>query len=123
MKQEKASKRTSGFYIVLYHAVYEGLRSIGTSIPNAIIPYLQKDGAIGPGQVVNNPETFDESLRKIFGFGANVIEKKILEVLYEKLQINREVGDRFSFPQEVRNVQKKLPSLKVEALPLETVNV
>lgn len=116
-------QKTSKFNTILFQAVYEGLNSIGASIPFAILPYLEKDGSIGPGRVINDPEAFDEGLKKIFGFGAKVIEKKILESLYEKLRIQQEVQDSFSFPEEIQNVQKMLPSAKMHVLLPETVNV
>jgi hypothetical protein len=111
------------FNTILFQAVYEGLNSIGSSIPSAILSYLEKDGSIGPGRVINDPQTFDEGLKKIFGFGAKVIEKKILESLYEKLRIQQAVQDNFSFPEEIQNVQKSLPSAKVHVLLPETANV
>jgi|GEM_PF-1596520 len=116
-------QKKSEFSTILFDAVHEGLNSIGASIPSTILPYLEKDGSIGPGRVINDPKAFDEGLRKIFGFGAKVIEKKILEVLYTKLQIRQEVDDSFSFPEKILNVQKMLQSMKVQVLPFETVNV
>jgi len=116
-------QKTSKFNTILFQAVYEGLNSIGASIPSAILSYLEKDGSIGPGRVINDPEAFDEGLKKIFGFGAKVIEKKILESLYEKLRIQQAVQDNFSFPEEIQNVQKSLPSAKMHVLLPETVNV
>ncbi|MGD8544913.1 MAG: hypothetical protein PVH12_01955 [Candidatus Bathyarchaeota archaeon] len=122
MKEEKLH-RQSKLELILYQAVYEGLHDVCTSIPDVILGYLEKEGSVGPGRVINNPENFDEGLKKMFGFGANILEKKILEILYDKLQIDREVKDSFSFSQEVQNVYKILPTLKVEALSFETVNI
>jgi hypothetical protein len=122
VKEEKLH-RQSKLELILYQAVYEGLHDVCTSIPDVILGYLEKEGSVGPGRVINNPENFDEGLKKMFGFGANILEKKILEILYDKLQIDREVKDSFSFSQEVQNVYKILPTLKVEALSFETVNI
>lgn len=116
-------QRVSKFDLILSQAVREGLSSICTSIPFVILPCLEKDGSIGPGGVVNDPKIFDESLKKIFGFGAKVIEKRILEVLYIKLQIDRKVGSSFSFSEEIKNVQKMLPPTELRVLLSESVNV
>lgn len=116
-------QKTSKFNTILFQAVYEGLNSIGASIPPAILSYLEKDGSIGPGRVINDPKAFDEGLKRIFGFGAKVIEKKILEILYEKLRIQEEVQDRFNFSEEIQNVQKILPSVKMHVLVPETVDL
>ena len=118
MKQKK-----SKFDAILFQAVYEGLNSIGTSIPSAILPYLEKDGSIGPGRAINDPKAFDKGLKKIFGCGAKVIEKKILEILYARLQIQKEVEDNFSFPEKIQSMQKMLRSTKMQVPPLEIVNV
>lgn len=117
-KQEK-----SEFDLILSQAVHEGLNSIGSTVLSAILPYLKKDGSIGKEGVVNDPEIFDESLTRIFGFGAKVIEKKILEILYIKLQIDEKVESGFNFPEEIRNVQKMISSTKLRVLMSESVNI
>lgn len=122
-RKEKVQEKTVKLGEVLYQAAYEGLNSICTSIPNVILSYLEKEGVVGPGQIIKNPQTFDEELKKMFGFGANVLEKKILEILYDKLKIDREARDNVSFPEEIQAVERTLASCKVELLSFETVNV
>ena len=112
MKEEKVHRQSSKLEVILYQAVYEGLHDVCTSIPDVILGYLEKEGSVGPGRVINNPENFDEGLKKMFGFGANILEKKILEILYDKLQIDRAVKNSFSFSKEVQNVYEILPSLE-----------
>jgi len=102
------NQKKSKFNAILFEAVYEGLNSIGTSIPPAILYYLKRNGSVGPGRVINDPQAFHEDLKKIFGFGANLIEKKILELLYVKLRIPEEPGENFNFLEKIQNVQKKL---------------
>lgn len=104
-------QRELKFYVVLAEAVREGLSSISPSIPPVVFFVLQKDGIIQSDHLIDDPEAFEEGLKKIFGFGAKVIEKKILEVLYIKLQVPREIKDDFKFAEEVKSAQKLLDSI------------
>ena len=58
-------------------------------------------------------EAFDDGLKKIFGYGAQVIEKRILEVLYVKLEAPRKIGGGFRFPEEVKKAQKLASSTEI----------
>jgi len=108
------NSKKSKFNAILFQAVYEGLKSIGASVPYAILPYLEKNGSVGPGGVINDPKAFDKGLKKIFGFGAEVIEKKILEILYVKFQIPEEVEDNFDFLEKIQNVREMLESTEMQ---------
>ena len=103
-------QRQPEFYVLLAEAIHEGLSSISPSIPPVVFLYLKKNASIQSNQYVDDPQAFDEGLKKIFGFGAKVIEQKILEVLYRKLQVPREIKDDFKFVEEVKKAQKLLNS-------------
>lgn len=60
-----------------------------------------------------DPEAFDDGLKRIFGYGAKVIEKRILEVLYLKLEAPRKIGGDFRFSEEVKKAQKLLGSTEI----------
>lgn len=108
-------QRQPKFYVFLTEAVHEGLSSISPSIPPVVFFYLKKDGSIQSDCLIDDLEAFEGGLKKIFGFGAKVIEKKILEVLYTKLEVTREIKDDFKFAQEVKNAQKMLGSTDLVA--------
>jgi hypothetical protein len=112
----------SKFGAILFDSVYEGLNSIGASIPSVILPHLERNGSIGPGSIINDPKAFDEGLKRIFGFAAEVIEKKILEILYAKLRIHQEVKGNFNFTQEIVDVYNVLSTAKSHLLLLGTVD-
>ena len=105
MKQRKPK-----FDLVLAEAVQEGLSSISPSISSAVFFYLKKNASIQSDQYIDDPEAFEEGLRKLFGFGAKVIEKRILEVLYVKLDAPQKIEDSFKFIDEVRKAQLLLDS-------------
>lgn len=97
--------------MILAEAVYEGLSNVGPFIPCDVFFYLRQNGSIKSNYCIDDPEAFDEGLKNIFGFGARVIEKKILEVLYLKLQSPRKIEDNFKFADEVKKAQKLFDSL------------
>jgi hypothetical protein len=67
---------------------------------------MNKKASIRSDHYIDDPEAFDEGLKEIFGFGAKVIEKLILEALYGKLQSPKEINNDFNFVEEVKNAQK-----------------
>ncbi len=100
----------SRFNTVFAQAVQEGLDSIGPSISDAVLFYLQRAEAVRSDRSFADPEAFDDGLKKIFGYGAKVIEKRILEMLYVKLEAPRKIGGDFRFSEEVRKAQKFISS-------------
>jgi len=108
-------RRQSEFNTVLVQAVQEGLDSIGPSISDAVLFHLQRIEAISSNRSLLDPEAFDDGLNRLFGYGAKIIEKRILEVLYGKLEAPRKIQGDFRFPEEVKKAQKLLSS--TEMLP------
>jgi hypothetical protein len=99
------------FYVILAEAIHEGLSSIGPLVPSVVFFYLKKNGSIRSDQCIDDPKAFEEGLKKIFGFGAKVIERKILEVLYAKLHFPLKIEDDFKFLEEVKKAQKLFDSV------------
>jgi len=122
-KTSDTTNKTSQFNTMLFEAVRDGLSSIGTSIPPAVLPYFERKGAIGPGTVINDPEAFHENLKEIFGFGSKLIENKILELLYTKLEISPESENNHSFPEKIENLQRMLASTRTRTAVFEHVNI
>lgn len=103
-------QKPSKFGLVLAEAVQEGLGIVGSSIPSVVFFYLKKKESIQSDQFIDDPQALDEGLKEIFGFGAKVLEKKVLEVLYVKLEVQRTIEGDFEFAEEVRKAQKLLYS-------------
>jgi hypothetical protein len=79
------SKTKNLFKQVLLEAVDDGLLTLGESGRNAIDFHLQSLYSLKREDIPNQPEAFAEGLRKIFGSGAEVIEKATVKSLYHKL--------------------------------------
>ncbi len=72
---------------VILEAVNEGLLILGESSRKAIYFHLQNIVSLKMEDIPENLETFKEGLEKIFGKGAETIEKSIVKTLHVKLGI------------------------------------
>lgn len=88
----------------------EGLNSIGPAISDAVFLYVKKKTAIEPDSCAVEPRVFDNCLRELFGCGAEIVEKKILESLYLKLEVQVKISGGFTYAEEVKKAQKLLDS-------------
>jgi hypothetical protein len=88
---------------ILVEAVNEGLSSICSSATSSVLFFLEKNGAIKSTSNIENLTAFSEGLERIFGFGAIVIEKKILEALCARLRLPdpKENRNNFEFAEEI----------------------
>lgn len=109
---------------IFAEAVYEGLSVIGTLVAPVVLMYLENDGLIksklNPLQdamvierglmksklSIQDAIALEKGLEKIFGFGAKVFEKKILDILYAKLQLTKEIEQSFEFANEVKEASE-----------------
>lgn len=91
------SKTKSLFRKALLEAVDDGLLTLGESGRKAIYFHLQSLYSVKREDIPEHPEAFVESLRKIFGLGAEVIEKAVIKSLYHKLGLKYEEKENVSF--------------------------
>lgn len=91
---------------ILVEAVNEGLSSICSSAAPSVLFFLEKNGSIKSTSNIGDLKTFAKGLERIFGFGATVIEKKILEVLCMRLQLPdpKETKKNFEFAKEIGKI-------------------
>lgn len=78
------------FTKILKDAVDHGLLVLGPSARKAIYFHLEKNYSITKDQIPENIEAFTESLARMFGAGAQVIERLILEDLQTQLGLKIE---------------------------------
>ena len=97
----------------LAEAVYEGLSWVSSVVASIIDMYIQTASHKAPTEPVeiglrkeklsiNDCENLEKGLEKAFGFGAKVVEFKILKILHSKLGVNKKIDANFSFQDEVR---------------------
>ncbi len=99
---------------ILLEAVEEGLSSLGDSPKQAIFFHLEDFFEISKDKIPTNLTEFAEALEKIFGPGANFLEKLIAKRLYEKLGLKFDEIENRNLLEYVNDVEKRL-HLKREA--------
>ncbi len=88
-------------------AVDEGLKVIGESGKQMFFFHLERTYSIKKQDIPRKPEIFAKGLEKIFGAGASVIEKLILETLYSKLGLKYEEKEHYTFVDYLKEIQEK----------------
>ncbi|NWG10253.1 hypothetical protein HXY33_00640 [Candidatus Bathyarchaeota archaeon] len=99
----------NNFSKLLLDAVEESLSSLGDSPKQAILFHLESSFNIKKEHIPENITEFTKALEKIFGPGANYLEKLIIKRLYEKLGFEAEDAGNLDFLESVNEVRKRLP--------------
>jgi len=89
---------------MLLDAVDEGLLMLGESAKNAMYFHLEKIVSLKRDGIPDNLEAFTEGLEKIFGAGAQVIEKAIMKSLCRRLGV-RHSEDYRDFVESINQVK------------------
>jgi hypothetical protein len=100
MKEEKKDIEQ-----IIAESVEEGLKVLGDSGKQAILFYLEKSFSVKKHEIPQKPEVFADGLKKIFGEGAHVIQKVILENLYSRLGLKYEEKENHTFVDYLRDVK------------------
>ena len=117
-KDEVAPTWKSEFNEIFAESVYEGLQWTSGLVANILRSFLQDAITYETGwgkskRNIEDAETLEKGLERIFGFGAKVFEKKILDILYTKLQLDthtKNFGHDFKFSKEVKKAKKLFKS-------------
>jgi hypothetical protein len=115
--QNLSLKETEDFEENLAEAVYEGLSWVGSVVASTLDMYLQDALTLETGLrktrlSIKDCENLEKGLEKTFGFGAKLVESKILRILHTKLGVTRAIEANFKFSDEVRTA-KELHSSKL----------
>lgn len=106
---------TSEFERAFAKAVCKGLETISDTVAPVLRIYLDDAMAIEVGLIksrmnVENARVLERGLERVFGFGARVFEKKILENLYANLALEIGIPRNFSFSKSVEHAKKHYES-------------
>jgi len=104
-------KEVEEFEEALAEAVYDELSLISNIVASALDICIQKATSVEIGLRktrlnVNECEDLEKGLEKVFGFGAKVIECRILKALNMKIGVSREIKQNFKFSDEVKTAKK-----------------
>jgi hypothetical protein len=99
------------FEKALSQAINEGLESISTIVAPVLRAYLDdavfcEIGRMKTRSTIRDVRKLESGLEKMFGFGAKVFEKKILESLYIRLELKSETRENLSFSQAVKKAKE-----------------
>ncbi len=100
------TKKREDFDSVLLKAVDEGLMILGVSVRITVYHYLKKDHDLRREDIPKNPEALDIGLRTLFGSGASVIERHVLERLCAKLGLIYEEKEDESFIHYIKEARQ-----------------
>jgi len=106
---------TSEFEQAFSKAICKGLETISDTVAPVLRIYLDDAMAIEVGLIksrmnVKNAKLLEKGLEKVFGFGARVFEKKILENLHANLALETDIPRNFSFSKSVEQAKKQFES-------------
>jgi len=90
----------------LLEAVDYGLLSLGENPRKAIYFHLQRNFQLQRESIPKETNGFSRALNNIFGPGAEIIEKFILKELYQRLELNFEEKEGFTFADYVKEAKK-----------------
>lgn len=104
-------KEVEEFEEALAEAVYDELSLISNIVASALDICIQKATSVEIGLRktrlnVNECEDLEKGLEKVFGFGAKVIECRILKALNMKIGVSGEIKQNFKFSDEVKTARK-----------------
>lgn len=100
-------RQTEDFEENLAEAVYEGLSWVSSVVASILDMYVQDALTVETGLrktklSIQDCEYLEKGLEKAFGFGAKVVESKILKILHSKLGISKTIEADFKFTDELR---------------------
>jgi hypothetical protein len=100
-----------GFEEILAEAVYEGLAWVNSIVAPALDTCIQGATTVEIGLRktrlnMRDCEALEKGLERVFGFGAKVIESRILKVLHSKLGLSKEIKSDFKFFDEVKKARE-----------------
>lgn len=105
------------FEKALSQAINEGLTSISTIVAPVLRAYLDdavlyEIGCMKARSTIKDARALEKGLERVFGLGAKVFEKKILESLYTRLSLNLEKRSDIPFSQAVKKAKDAFDSRK-----------
>lgn len=82
------SKKIS-FEEALAQATNEALKILGVVVSKIVTDYLEAKYSIRLTRTVNDPAALDEALEHAIDGGRIIVERKLINLLYEKLSLDR----------------------------------
>ena len=81
--------RKISFEEAFAQASSEALKILGDVVSKIVTDYLETKYSIHVTKVQNNPAALDEALEHAIDGGRTIVERKLINLLYEKLELDR----------------------------------
>ena len=91
----------------------EAIKILGGVVSKIVIDYLETNHSILIAKTANNPAALDEALEHAIDGGRTIVERKLINLLYEKLGLerplttNQVISNLSSFEEKVNEAREK----------------
>jgi hypothetical protein len=90
----------------------EAIRILGSVVSKIVTDYLQTRYSINITKTANNPAALDEALEHAIDGGRTIVERKLINLLYEKLNLESLIANEnnkktYSFEQKVNEARQR----------------
>jgi hypothetical protein len=88
----------------------EAIKILGDVVSKIVTDYLEIRYSISIAKIGNNPAALDEALEHAIDGGRTIVERRLMNLLYEKLgidSISKINNNLFSFEQRVDEVRRR----------------
>ncbi|TLX82259.1 MAG: hypothetical protein E6L04_10285 [Thaumarchaeota archaeon] len=107
------SKKIS-FEEAFAQATSEAIKILGDIVSKIVTDYLEARYSINPTNAANNPGALDEALEHAIDGGRTIVERRLMNILYEKLgiepntsRINTGYNEIVTFEQRVNEARQR----------------
>ena len=94
-------------------ASIEAIKILGDVVSKIVIDYLETKYSIQMAKTANNPKALDEALNHAIDGGRTIVERKLINLLYEKLGLDRPmtpnqgISNLSSFEENVNEARRR----------------
>jgi hypothetical protein len=88
-------------------AVTESLSVLGQQIANLIISYAYEKYSIRLSETSDNPKALTEALKSTLDGGTRIIQRRIIRLLYNKIEIEPQFSLTINFEEKVLKAKKE----------------
>jgi hypothetical protein len=91
----------------------EAIKILGGVVSKIVIDYLETNHSIRIAKTANNPAALDEALEHAIDGGRTIVERKLINLLYEKLGLeqplttNQVISNLSSFEEKVNEAKER----------------
>ena len=89
---------------LLEEAIDNGLNVLGNSGKQMLFFYLEQSYSLKKHEIAQKPEVFEAAIHQIFGAGAPVLEKLIVESVYSKLGLKYHEKKKYTFSDYLKGI-------------------